>query len=509
MKNTVLSVVFAFFLLLVATHALSDVEINRTVLIAGEVYFSSDNDMYDINRVLVLETNNYVLLSNKLSTPNAVDMIAVLTHESDSESKINISKKNVQLSSGLNNSKQSLSLIMDEDDMEAGIYTGTMYVSKSSNSSLVYDSVPVKILVPAVEITDITVKDATDDIKDTKLEKGQKIKVIVEYQNVAQNTDLEGMKLEVSLRDDSETGNIFVNLNDDKLEDEKKNFKLTNEKTGTAEFEFEMPYTIDDGDTITVLAEMIQASAEKTTSEFYSKLAYDVEAYVADNRVEITKFTASPSSLACGINRAKITAEVRNVGDSNEDVQLFMRSTDGFEKQLNSLEDIELGTDFEDEEDFTKSVEEIVTLTDLKEGANTYSLIAYYNDGDANTQKDIIITSQSCTPTVETALCTESDWSSVLSPLVCPSTGQQTKIWSKSRTCTGGVSHPASEIISCSDLFVDPTIIPVTPTSSPSYVTLKDVSGFGLDSDLILPVAIGIGGLIVGVIVAMVLIPRP
>ncbi len=56
------------------------------------------------------------------------------------------------------------------------------------------------------------------------------------------------------------------------------------------------------------------------------------------------------------------------------------------------------------------------------------------------------ITSQSCTYVPP---CTESDWSSSISPLTCPSTQQQTKTWSKVGSCSGGISHPTTETISC------------------------------------------------------------
>jgi len=45
--------------------------------------------------------------------------------------------------------------------------------------------------------------------------------------------------------------------------------------------------------------------------------------------------------------------------------------------------------------------------------------------------------------------CTESNWSSSISPSTCPSSGQQTKTWSKVGTCTGGVTHPATETVTC------------------------------------------------------------
>ena len=45
--------------------------------------------------------------------------------------------------------------------------------------------------------------------------------------------------------------------------------------------------------------------------------------------------------------------------------------------------------------------------------------------------------------------CKESDWSNSTSPLICPSTGYQNLSWNRVGTCSGGITHPNSEIIPC------------------------------------------------------------
>lgn len=56
------------------------------------------------------------------------------------------------------------------------------------------------------------------------------------------------------------------------------------------------------------------------------------------------------------------------------------------------------------------------------------------------------ILSQSCNAT---PLCTENNWTSTLAPTDCPNNGQQTKRWTKTGQCQGGVSRSAEETISC------------------------------------------------------------
>jgi len=56
------------------------------------------------------------------------------------------------------------------------------------------------------------------------------------------------------------------------------------------------------------------------------------------------------------------------------------------------------------------------------------------------------VLSQGCN---STPLCTENNWTSTLTPTNCPSSGQQTKGWTKIGQCQGGVSHPTEETVSC------------------------------------------------------------
>ena len=46
--------------------------------------------------------------------------------------------------------------------------------------------------------------------------------------------------------------------------------------------------------------------------------------------------------------------------------------------------------------------------------------------------------------------CTEYDWSSEISPSLCPSSGSQARIWTKIGICSDGVTRPSSEVVSCS-----------------------------------------------------------
>lgn len=48
-----------------------------------------------------------------------------------------------------------------------------------------------------------------------------------------------------------------------------------------------------------------------------------------------------------------------------------------------------------------------------------------------------------------TPLCTENNWTSILTPTNCPNNGQQTKEWTKVGECQGGISRPSEETADC------------------------------------------------------------
>ncbi len=48
-----------------------------------------------------------------------------------------------------------------------------------------------------------------------------------------------------------------------------------------------------------------------------------------------------------------------------------------------------------------------------------------------------------------TPVCTEADWTSAVTPRVCPNSGRQTRTWIKTGTCVNGVRHVSPESIYC------------------------------------------------------------
>jgi len=69
-----------------------------------------------------------------------------------------------------------------------------------------------------------------------------------------------------------------------------------------------------------------------------------------------------------------------------------------------------------------------------------------YDSNYCGTTTGVPSQTQSC---VYTSLCSENNWTYTMYPTACPSSGTQTKTWTKVGTCTGGVTHSPSEIVTC------------------------------------------------------------
>ena len=94
------------------------------------------------------------------------------------------------------------------------------------------------------------------------------------------------------------------------------------------------------------------------------------------------------------------------------------------------------------------------------------------------------------TNTCNTAVvaCTDANWTSTLSPSTCPSNSQQTKTWTKVGTCTGGVNHPATEVVSCT--YTQPTVLSrcdqcrLNASSNPTSLLCKSKSSKLIGTDI-------------------------
>jgi hypothetical protein len=451
MKNSVLSVILALFLAISISYA-ANVDI-----VESTITFNATDD-------------GAITLKNNVNATAVVSLTGLeATHKVlGAGYKFNITTS-LPISIGANSTASVV--LSAPTDVQAGEYAATINVVNASNS-LLYASVPVTVVVPALEISEI-------EVSDDSLEKGQTFTVTIKYENIAEETDIEDIKVTARLYegDEDDLSKIAENLDGDKQEDDKDvSGTLRHESEKEVSFDFEFPFDVSDDDTFTVWVKLEGQSTKNSAIKFTAVETEEVTANVPDSKIEISKLSVLPSTLACGVNTAKISVEVMNIGDSTQDVQLFLRNpATGFDKILNDGEDLYLDNDYSDEDTFTEDVDEFVTLSDIKTGANTYQLAAVYNDGDNTETKEIVITQASCTTTDTTTDTTNDNSDDVI------------------------VTTPTAPIV--------PTT-PTYPTTTPT-ITLKDVSGYSsFDSGVLVPVVIGALGLIIGVLVALLFVRR-
>ena len=99
----------------------------------------------------------------------------------------------------------------------------------------------------------------------------------------------------------------------------------------------------------------------------------------------------------------------------------------------------------------------------------TVTVVATSADGSKiiGTEQIIVISA------AQSAACTASNWTSTLSPTVCPSSGQQTETWTQVGTCSGGVIEPTTQTVNC--IYQNPT--PACTASNWTYRLFCPSSG--------------------------------
>lgn len=454
MKNTVISIIAAIFLVLATVHA-ADVDVDQTSV---KFYAYGEG----------LDTSRTIIVSNNLTTAVTLKLAGQLTFRSDSNEKLNLTTQTITV-----NAKSNYSIDMKVDstdlsDAPLGLYTGNLNVVNTTNN-VTLKTVPVEVTVPGIKLTKIT-------SSDSKLERGQKFNITIDYKNLGKNGYLDDMTVvELSVTD--RRGDVMSDVNEDSLE-------VTDEEVDRLKYgssdkyvaEFSMPYDLD-GSSVTVHAIVRGCNEDYSNECFESELNKTISIDDIDDKVEIVRASLSPSTLDCGQGRAKLQVEVRNLGDRKEYLRLLLTNQqNGVEKVLNNNEEIDLGNDYSDESDYIVTHEENVELGTLKAGVNTFLLTVDIGEKNPVT-KELTVTSLSCAPVAPVVNTT----TTVPEVVVVPTT-----------------NNPVTTA----------TAVPAFQGTNTPYVTLKDVSGFSLDSSWMIPTIIGVGGLIIGIAVALLIMPR-
>ncbi len=509
MKKTFISALFAIFILVLAAHA-QQVSVGQNSLSFVSTSVSPDGAFTNRNtEISDISTNANEFTINNLDSNGSVTMDVLNTVTLNFQGGNSNSGVSTQLNLSVSDSSGNVPFIIDsnngnysqftlgngnattnansttlelipinQDNVEAGMYSGTVQLINVVNGirGQVIESMPVQVLVPALQINKVEVQNGYGDTTST-LKKGDNFTITITYKDIAQSTDLTNLDVKVGIYQDSGFGNLAKDADGNQLQDDQSANDLSSGGTDSQSFSFNMPYNVNDGTQYYILAE-VTASSQDTSASFYTKdTDKTIKASVPDDAIQITRASANPSYLSCGTNITRFSIEVQNVGRNEESLSFYVRNAaTGFEQVLNGANTLRLNNNFNND-DYTQDYSEEVTLTDLKPGINTYTMYAYYGSGDNEyTSQDVPITS-GC----------------AAAPVQQPVTQPQQNVTPVVVIQQQPVTQPV-------------TTNPVTTTPTTPYVTLKDVSG---SSDWVLPVVIGVCGLIIGVIVAMLLIPRP
>ena len=457
MKNTVLSLVIAVFLVMTAAHASVT---SDTDLIGFYAYGEG------------LQTAQSLVLENTDLTENVtVKFRGELTFRSDSSKKINLTATEVKI---LANKTASVTIRAQSGlgEADSGLYSGTFEVlDKDTNATLFV--IPAYVAVPGLKLTLSTTPSS-------KVERAQTLNVSLTYKNLGKFSDLDEVTL-VQLSVYDKSGDLLYDYNDDALEVTDEELEGIRHGGGSEKFIeiFTLPYDLDTSK-ITVKAVVIACNEDYGSECFEIEVSKNLSVDNKDDKIDITKASFLPSNLQCGTNKAKLDVEVTNFGDRRQDLVLTLRNEQtGTDIILNNAEEVELDNDYSEVDTYTASHVETLTLNGLKTGSNLFTLYVDYGV-KTPASKELTLNLASCAPVANTT--TSSTTSGSGNIIVNTQTGSSL-----------------------------PTLPPATntlPTVNPSYVTLKDVSGFSLDSDWILPTAVGIGGLIVGILVVLLVVPR-
>lgn len=465
MKQTVLSVLLAVFLLIGSLGVFAsanDIEASESLI---KFYAYGEG----------LDTTKNVVLYNHYNAQMNLTLAGELSYNSDNSQKLNISNQDITLSpinsTDANKTVGITLLSTGVSDAESGTYKGNLNIVNKDTGATI-KTVPVEVIVPGLKITKVT-------SSDTSVERGQSINVTVDYKNLGKVGYLDDMELiELSIK--NKKGETIDNIDGDSLEVTSEDLsRLKYGNTDSYSTEFTLPFDFE-GSSLNIYAKVKGCNEEYTAECFEVEYNKSITVDIKDDKVIIEKAAFSPSVVECDNKRAKVTAEIKNVGDKYEYIQLVLKNqATGSERILNSGDELRIGDDFTDEQDYTLNFEEYVNLNELKQGANPYTL---YVDFGTKTpaSKEMIINLLACETAQPTTTTTTT---------TTPTTTQPTTPTQQTTPTT--------------------PVTPVQPVTNPSYVTLKDVSGVGFGSDWVIPAVIGAGGLIIGLVVALLVMPRP
>ncbi len=266
-----------------------------------------------------------------------------------------------------------------------GTYTGTVTVNGPESKTFAL-SVTVKSIL---RITEITVKSSAQE--DDEVTRGSNLSVTVEYENFANNIDITDIELTLKIMKSS---TVLKDDDGEKIQEEVSVKDLDAGDDGSYTFKLKMPMDIYNGDVYTILAEISGENNDDSSQKFYYNMTETVEAVIEKHDIEIYKAAFDTASLACNDKSVILTVGVRNIGQSDEDIQLFARNSN---LNLEQQALFTLDNDFSDEDEYSFEKSFIFNFNERpNSGTYLFYVDAYYDDGDEKKTKTVTLTVDSC-----------------------------------------------------------------------------------------------------------------
>lgn len=270
------------------------------------------------------------------------------------------------------------------DDIDPDDYVGTVTVSKAGLVETFTLNVTVENFLKIKEVD-------VSSYKSDKFKPGETIEVTVEYENNADEIDLEDVELIVQILD--EDGDVVEDDDGDDIEDDEDIGDLDAGDDGSTTFEFTMPYDVDDGDEYTVYAK-IKGDNVDDNSEKYEDVddSETIKAVRENHEIELYDVELDSETLSCG-RVTYLHVSVRDIGSSDEDVELLVEN---YQLGISNTDIFEVDSD-PDKDDFEVTRSYLIDIPDdTTPGTYQLNIKAYYDDGDELEATTVVLTVEQC-----------------------------------------------------------------------------------------------------------------
>ncbi|MBI5393573.1 hypothetical protein HZA96_06930 [Candidatus Woesearchaeota archaeon] len=294
--------------------------------------------------------------------------------------------------------------------------------SSGSNSKLVFKDIDAYVDVKKEKDVDET-GGTVDEVRP-----GSKLKIRVEVENLwpdsEKDHDISDVEVEVELEDVG---------GDSDQEDETLDFKdLDPGDDDFDEVEFKIANDAEEGTYDLTLT--LTGTDDKDNTRYQVNKTISVKVEKENHMVDFTKFTLSPSTISCS-RTTKLSVEVTNLGDNDEDVQLLLKQN----KELGINENLELfkleeGDVDEDDTQYKKEFTFNIP-TNVKAGPYAIEMEVYYNDDEDKETESAILVVAECGGATPTTTGTQATTPTTTQPekkttveVVTPSTQPSTQV---------------------------------------------------------------------------------